>query len=207
MARVPVEQLAALGLRDNGGGGGGGALDSPGQAGSGASPPGRRLYPLLSILREEDSCAAVEPAPAPARPAGGAAVEKIAVAAAEGLGPGAGGLGAYPSMQPGTSPPASRQSQADVALAALRGAAAPGGGSGGGNRGAAAYHAWTLMQLAADAEGRRLLWEVRRWLGSVWVDTRSWLGRVWAGCMAGRTSQRTLSRALIASRLAPPLDQ
>lgn len=158
MARVPVDQLAALGLGDGGPGGsggtgggagsGGGLGGSPRQGGSGGSP-GRKLYPLLSIMRQgaEDGAAAE---PSPTRPAAGAAVAAVAAAAAE-------GLGVYPSMHPGTSPPASRKSQADAALDALRSAA---GGSGGGNRGAAAYHAWTLMQLAADAEGRRLLWEV-----------------------------------------------
>ncbi len=74
----------------------------------------------------------------------------------------------YPTMRPGTAPPGSRRQAAEAALGALRSAAAPGGGSAGASRGAAPYHAWSLMQLAGDGEGRRILWEVsagrRGWL-------------------------------------------
>lgn len=156
LARIPAEQLAALHLSGS----------SPdGSPQQNKVSPGRRerLYPMLSILREgsEDGAAAAPAGPPPpARPAAGAVVAAAAAAAAEARAP-ASSRGVYPSMQPGTSPPASRKEQAEVALAALRGAASPGGGSGGGDRGAAPYHAWTLMQLAADADGRRLLWEVR----------------------------------------------
>lgn len=67
----------------------------------------------------------------------------------------------YPTMRPGTAPPSNRRQTAEAALGALRSAAAPGGGSASASRGAAPYHAWSLMQLAGDGEGRRILWEVR----------------------------------------------
>ena len=64
----------------------------------------------------------------------------------------------YPSLQ---HPPAvaSMQAQAETALAALRAAATQRGGSSRG--GGSSYHAWTIKQLASDAQGRQLLWQVR----------------------------------------------
>jgi hypothetical protein len=64
----------------------------------------------------------------------------------------------YPSLQ---HPPAvaSMQAQAETALAALLAAATQRGGSSRG--GGSSYHAWTIKQLAGDAQGRQLLWQVR----------------------------------------------
>lgn len=156
--------------------------DAPGPAGP-ASPSGRpaRLYPSLSGLREEDGeggSGAAEPAPASPQQ-----LADAAAAASGGVHP---PPGVYPSMQPGTSPPGSRMEQAEAALGALRDAAAPGGG-GGGNRGAMAYHAWSLLQLAGDAEGRRLLYEARSTLlpllHQILISACILLPASWAKCL------------------------
>ena len=137
----PADALAALQLGDG-----------PTTAGAAARPD--RLYPSLSRVQEgpdglepagpqqQRRQGAASPPPAPAVPPNPYDRPDL-----------------YPSLQPGASPPASRQAQAEAALNALRDVAAPGGGAGG-NRGAAPYHAWALLQLAGDAEGRRMLWEV-----------------------------------------------
>lgn len=114
----------------------------------------------------------------------------------------------YPSMRPGTAPPGSRRQAAEAALGALRSAAAPGGGSASASRGAAPYHAWSLMQLAGDAEGRRILWEVSRAVGMVklWINppASSQLAG-WLCCAATSSSCLTLPLAVLLKCLPLPL--
>ena len=124
----------------------------PGAGGQQADGDATKLYPSLGRHGAGDS-AGPEPAEAPPPQQRRQATVPPRPASPQEL---------YPTMQPGTTPPGSRRQAAEAALAALRSAAAPGGGSASGSRGAAPYHAWSLMQLAGDAEGRRILWEVRR---------------------------------------------
>lgn len=99
-------------------------------------------------------------------------------------------LGLYPSDQQPMLP--DKREQAETALRALRAAATQQGGA----RGAAAYSAWTLQQLAGDAEGRELLWE---------VGHRGARGGVEASHVGARLpGQRWDGRTKAAPALAPP---
>lgn len=130
--------------------GDGGAAAPPQQqaagAGSGADAAARSRtgYPELAGGSRGGSAAAAPAESSEQRPPAAAAAQLPAA------------LGLYPSAQQPAAP-VSKRAACEAALSALRAAAAA---RGGGAAGAAAYHAWGLAQLAADSEGRDLLWEV-----------------------------------------------
>lgn len=146
-------------------------------------PPHDRPDPPPSALGlDQQQLQDAAPSAGPARPAAAQPPRRKQVSPQQGVelaGSAAAQPGLYPSDQQPPMP--DKRVQADTALGALRTAATQRGGA----RGAAAYSAWTLQQLAGDAEGRELLWEVRR-AGAAWPTAAyRTAARCFCGSLAG----------------------
>ena len=162
--------------------------DEASQGAAGVGSSGAVLYPALSAnqrqqeqqqqQQSQQQPQSAQQRPQSAQPAGPGPASSFA--------PQPGAL--YPAEQdPRQAPLQSKPQQAEAALAALRAAATQQGSA----RGAAAYNAWAVMQLAGDAEGRALLWEASGHLGVLRMPASmgsigGWSGAtVLFGCMQG----------------------
>jgi hypothetical protein len=148
------------GMLAAGGGGPASAARPAISTSSGAGGVSSAGYPELAEGRGQGGGGGGSAAPAESK-----AQQPPVAAASAPTAPPAGSPGLYPAAQQPAAP-VSKRAACEAALSALRAAAAARGGAA---AGAAAYHAWGLAQLAADPEGRDLLWEVRRLRGGTAV--------------------------------------